>query len=101
MTIKGDFHRQCTDIQGGYKNAEFLKQDLKIAVDEIGIKNVFVIVLDGACKRTIRMINEVRTVDGEDKVLARIFGVRCSLHGASFYEDISPLLWKAVKEYFE
>ena len=28
------------------------------------------------------MINEA-TVDGEDKVLARIFGVRCSLHGAS------------------
>ena len=46
------------------------------------------------------MINEA-TVDGEDKVLARIFGVRCSLHGASFYEDISLLLWKAVKEYFE
>lgn len=73
---------------------------MKIAVDEIGIKNVFVIVLDGACKRTTRMINEA-TVDGEDKVLARIFGVRCSLHGASFYVDILPLLWKAVKEYFE
>ena len=28
------------------------------------------------------MINEA-TVDGEDKVLARIFAIRCSLHGAS------------------
>ena len=51
---------------------------MKIAVDEIGIKNVF----DGACKRTIKMINEA-TVDGGNKVLTRIFGVRCLLHGAS------------------
>ena len=66
---------------------------MKIAVDEIGIKNVFVIVLDGACKRTTRMINEA-TVDGEDKVLARIFGVRCSLHGTTL------LIGDILRRYF-
>ena len=37
MTIKGDFHIQCTDTQGGYKNAEFLKEDLKIVWRSAGV----------------------------------------------------------------
>ena len=36
-TFKGDFHIQSTDTQWGYKNAEFLKEDLKI----LRIRRVF------------------------------------------------------------
>ena len=82
MTSRGDFHIQCTDTKGAFKNAEYLKEDLKTAVINIGPKSVIVIVLDGACKATLKLINAA-VLGGRDEIFAKIFGVRCALHGGN------------------
>lgn len=65
-----------TDATGVYKDAEFLLKDIKEAIAKIGQENVFIVAMDGACKKTLRLITE-------DMTMHRIFAQRCSTHGCN------------------
>lgn len=56
------------------KDAHFLLDDNKTAISSVGSENLFVVCLDGACKKTLRLI-----WDSED--MNRIFPQRCTTHG--------------------
>ena len=74
LTTKGSFFVQLTNATGCHKTAEFLFEDIKTAIAKIGPENVFIVCMDGACQKTLRLIN-----DG----IPKVFGQRCSTHGCS------------------
>jgi len=53
------------------KNAKYLFEDVINAIESIGQQNVFIVCMDGACKASLRLINEKYT---------KIFGQRCTTH---------------------
>jgi hypothetical protein len=73
------------DATGIYKDAKYLLDDIKKAIVSIGADNVFIVAMDGACKKTLRMIMEDMTVH-------KIFAQRCSTHGCNLLvADIGKL----------
>ena len=56
ITLSGPFYVNSNEVTGSIKNAKFLKDDIDLAIKSIGPENVFVIVLDGACKATLNLI---------------------------------------------
>ena len=63
MTPMGSFFAQSTDATGHFKDAKYLKDDISKAVTYVGEENVFIVALDGACKRTMQMIWEDSTMN--------------------------------------
>ena len=51
-----------TDATGVYKDAEFLLKDIKETIAKIGQENVFIVAMDSACKKTLRLITEDMTM---------------------------------------
>jgi Protein of unknown function (DUF 659) len=76
MTSHGPFFAQSTDATGKFKDAHFLLHDIKTAISNVGHENVFIVCLDGACKKTLKLI-----WDAED--MCRIFPQRCTTHGCN------------------
>lgn len=74
QTSEGSFFAQSTDATGKFKNAEFLLDDIKSAIEKIGPENVFIVALDGACKVTLRLL-------WNDPTMHKVFPQRCSTHG--------------------
>jgi hypothetical protein len=74
MTSKGTFFVQSTDASGKFKSAVYLFEDIQRAIEEIGAQYVFIVCMDGACKKTLRLIGGF---------YKQIFGQRCSTHGTS------------------
>ena len=74
QTSKGSYFVQSTDASGIYKSAEYLAEDIAKAYLVICIKNVFVLCMDGACEKTLRLV---------DAKYPKVFGQRCSTHGSS------------------
>lgn len=73
-TAKGNFFVQSTDATGQYKTAEFLCDNVEQAMASVGADNVFILCMDGACKRTLTLFEERNR---------KKFGQRCSTHGCS------------------
>jgi hypothetical protein len=86
LSIKGVYFVQTSDACGEYKTAQYLFDDIMIAIRKVGIENVFIVCLDGACKKNLRMINL-------SDVITKIFGQRCSTHGCD-------LLLTDISKYF-
>jgi Protein of unknown function (DUF 659) len=76
MTSHGPFFAQSTDATGKFKDAHFLLQDIKTAIINVGNENVFIVCLDGACKKTLKLI-----WDAGD--MCQIFPQRCTTHGCN------------------
>ena len=57
-----------------FKNGAFLLDDIRGAIATVGEENVFIVVLDGACKSTLRMIMD-------DVSTHKLFPQRCTTHG--------------------
>jgi hypothetical protein len=83
----GSFFMQSTDCTGKIKNAEYLYADIKKAIESVGTDKVFIVCMDGACKKTLRLVEEG---------LPKVFGQRCSTHGCSLLcKDVGKLfLWE-------
>ena len=56
QTSEGSFFAQSTDATGKFKNAQFLLDDIKSAIERIGPEKVFIVALDGASKATLRLL---------------------------------------------
>lgn len=74
QTSEGAYFAQSTNATGKFKNAQFLLDDIKSAIERIGPEYVFIVALDGACKATLRLI-------WDDPTMHKIFPQRCSTHG--------------------
>lgn len=74
MTSNGPFFCQSTDATGLFKGADYLLSDIKSAIATVGPDNVFIVALDGACKKTLRLIQY-------DTTMHKIFPQRCTTHG--------------------
>jgi len=87
ISKEGSFFVQSTDASGKYKSSEYLFDDIENAVKRIGADHVFIVCMDGACKKTLRLIDEKDT-----GVFRRIFGQRCATHGCNLLlNDIGKL----------
>lgn len=85
MTTNGPFFCQSTDATGLFKGADYLLADIKSAIRNVGAENVFIVALDGACKKTLRLIEN-------DPTMHRIFPQRCTTHGCNLLiADIGKL----------
>lgn len=85
MTANGPFFCQSTDATGLFKGADYLLKDIKSAIRCVGAENVFIVSLDGACKKTLRLIENEPTMH-------RIFPQRCTTHGCNLLiADIGKL----------
>ena len=76
MTSHGPFFAQSTDATGRFKDANYLLTDIKSAISSVGEENVFIVALDGACKKTLKLI-------WNDPQMTKIFPRRCSTHGCN------------------
>lgn len=74
--ISGSFFVQSTNVTGIYKDAYYLLADIKKAIGVIGAQYVFVICMDGACKKVLRLVLA-------DPTMQKIFPQRCSTHGCN------------------
>ena len=77
MSSIGAFFARSSDVTGKYKSAEFLLDDIISAILFVNADKVFIVCMDGACKKTLKLIN----ADG--LVYNKIFGLRCATHGCS------------------
>ena len=85
MTSNGSFFCPSTDATGLFKGAEYLLGDIKSAVSNVGAENVFIVALNGACKKTLRLIEN-------DPTMNQIFPQRCTTHGCNLLiADIGKL----------
>ena len=85
MTTNGPFFCQSTDATGLFKGADYLLGDIKSAISSVGAENVFIVALDGACKKTLRLIEN-------DPTMHQIFPQRCTTHGCNLLiADIGKL----------
>ena len=89
ITPLGAFFAQSTDATGHFKDAQYILDDIISAIANVGEENVFIVALDGACKKTMRLI-------WERESMHKIFPQRCSTHGCNLLiADIGKLfLWE-------
>ena len=85
MSAQGAYFAQSTDATGKFKDAKYILDDILSAVANVGQKNVFIVCLDGACKKTLKMI-------WDEPSLNKIFPQRCTTHGCNLLiADIGKL----------
>ena len=85
MTANGPFFCQSSDATGLFKGADYLLGDIKSAIATVGSDNVFKVALHGACKKTLRLIQN-------DTTMHRVFPQRCTTHGCNLLvADIGKL----------
>jgi hypothetical protein len=91
MTSAGPFYARSTDATGQFKDAKYILDDIEAAIEYVGVENVFIVALDGACKKTLRMI-------WEKESMHKIFPQRCSTHGCNLLiADIGKLFrWEIL-----
>ena len=89
ITPVGTFFAQSTNATGHFKDGQYILDDIISAIATVGEENVFIVALDGACKRTMQMI-------WDRPSMHRIFPQRCSTHGCNLLiADIGKLfLWE-------
>lgn len=76
MTSNGPYYAQSTDATGKFKDATYLLKDIQSAISNVGQQNVFIVSLDGACKKTMKLI-------WDSPEMHQIFPQRCSTHGCN------------------
>ena len=76
MTSHGPFFAQSTDATGKFKDAHYLLKDIQSAIESVGKQNVFIVALDGACKKTMKLI-------WDSPEMHQIFPQRCTTHGCN------------------
>ena len=100
MSTRGVFFAQSTDATGAHKNALWYYDNILAAIVTVGGKKyMFIVCLDGACKKTLKLFNE-EFIDGARNLLfcAKIFGLRCSTHGCSLLlNDIGRLFSNIIE----
>ena len=85
MTSVGPFYARSTDATGHFKDAKYILDDIEAAIESVGKVNVFIVALDGACKKTLKLIWEKASMH-------RIFPQRCTTHGCNLLiADIGKL----------
>lgn len=78
MTAKGPYYARSTDATGKFKDAKYILDDIESAIEYVGAENVLIVALDGACKKTLKMIWEKESMH---KIVARmdVTSVSCSV----------------------
>ena len=61
MTANGPFFCQSTDATDLFKGADYLLGDTESTITTVGSDNVFIVALDGACKKTLHIIQNDTT----------------------------------------
>lgn len=91
VSVGGTLFVQSTDATiVPKKNARYLLDDIGQAVDKVGIENVFLVCMDGACKGTLTLI---------DQTYQQIFPQRCATHGYSLlHKDVAQFFGKGDLE---
>jgi len=73
VTVRGEFFGGHANFTGVSKTGENLRDDAKRALLELGGEDiVFLVVMDGACKKTLRLI---------EREFPRMLTMRCATHG--------------------
>jgi hypothetical protein len=87
---RGVLFLQSTDASGvACKNAEYLQQDINKAIGLVGKQNAFIVCMDGACKKTLKLLEAEHP---------KIFGQRCATHRCNLlYADIGKLFPDPIK----
>lgn len=84
----GSYVAQSTDATGITKTAQYIYNDVLSAIKNIGEENVFMVTMDGACKKTLRMI---------DENYPKIFAQRCTTHGCNLLcADIGIIVYMFI-----
>ena len=76
MSAQGVYFAQSTDATGKFKDSQYLLDDVKSAIAYVEAKNVFIVCLDGACKKVLKMIWECEPIH-------QIFPQRFTTHGCN------------------